>query len=297
MIEGFGLGLVDILLNVPGKIILNQKHVVSKELLQIGGVIPTAMIFLSRLGLDCRFHSAAANDSLGRLIENWLKSERVKLVSIRTTGQTPTAAVVVEQLTGTRTGFYHLGAFADLTIKETDKITFDGQAKFLLIDAHNFSCSQALIKKAKKQGLTVLLDLGSYKKQAQELIESVDVIFVPEAFRQVIAPGQSPDQVARKLQQQGPKICVVTAGEQGSYIAGGGKVFHQPAYKVKAIDTNGAGDVFMGGFTYGLVKGWPLEKTARFAAAAAAITCTKFGKIQAMPKSAAEILKFTKSFD
>lgn len=82
----------------------------------------------------------------------------------------------------------------------------------------------------------------------------------------------------------------MTLGEKGSYIAGKGKVFHQPAYKVKAIDTNGAGDVFMGGFTYGLVKHWSLEKAARFAAAAAAITCTKFGKIQAMLKSEEEII-------
>lgn len=296
MIEGFGLGLVDILLNVPGKIILNQKHVVSKELLQIGGVIPTALMFLSRLGLDCRFHSAATNDSFGRLIENWLKSERVKFVPIRTTGQTPTAAVVVEQPTGTRTGFYHLGAFADLVPKDIETIKFNRGAKFLLLDAHNFNCSQALIKKAKRQGLTVLLDLGSYKKQALDLIESADVIFVPEAFRQKIAPDQEPASVALKLQQQGSKICVVTLGEKGSYIASGGKVFHQPAYKVKAIDTNGAGDVFMGGFTYGLVKKWPLEKAARFAAAAAAITCTKFGKIAAMPKSEQEIFSFLQSF-
>ena len=122
-------------------------------------------------------------------------------------------------------------------------------------------------------------------------------MFVPEAFRQVIAPNEDPAQVAQKLQRRGPKICVVTCGESGSYVASGGQVFHQPAFKVKAIDTNGAGDVFMGGFAYGLVKEWSLEKTARFAAAAAAITCTQFGKIQAMPKSEREIISFVKSFD
>ena len=160
----------------------------------------------------------------------------------------------------------------------------------MLIDGHNFNCSQVLAKKAHSQGLTVLLDLGSYKKQAEKLIKEVDVVFVPEAFRQAIAPGQDPAQVAKKLQRQGPNICVVTCGEQGSYIASEGQVFHQPAVKVKAIDTNGAGDVFMGAFTYGLAKNWPLKKTAVFAAAAAAITCTRFGKIQAMPKSEREIL-------
>jgi len=291
MIAGFGLALVDILLNVPGKIILNQKHVVSQEMLQIGGVVPTALIFLSRLGLDCNFHSAGTQDSLGKLISNFLSSEKVKFEPIKKNGETPTAAVVVEQSTGKRTGFYHLGAFVDLTVKDMDQIKFKPGSKFLLIDAHNFDCSQALAKKARSLGLTVLLDLGSYKKSAEKLIKEADVVFVPEAFCQAIAPGQDPAQVAVKLQRQGPKICVVTMGESGSYVASRGQVFHQSAVKVKAIDTNGAGDVFMGAFTYGLAKNWPLPKTARFAAAAAAITCTQFGKIQAMPESEREIFK------
>ena len=128
------------------------------------------------------------------------------------------------------------------------------------------------------------------------MIESADVIFVPEAFRLAIMPKEKPETVAVKLERRGPRIVVVTCGEKGSFIASGGKVFHQPAFKVKAIDTNGAGDVFMGGFAYGLVKGWPLERTARFADAAAAITCTKFGKIQAMPKSEAEVMHFLGKF-
>ena len=248
-------------------------------------------IFLSRLGLKCNFHSAGTQDSLGKLIDNFLDSEKVNFKPIKKTGATPTAAVVVEQSTGKRTGFYHLGVFADLTVKDMESIKFGKDSKFLLLDVHNFNCSQVLAKKARSQGLTVLLDLGSYKKEAEKLIKEVDVVFVPDAFRQAIAPGQDPAQVAVKLQRKGPKICVVTLGEKGSYIASEGQVFHQPAVKVKAIDTNGAGDVFMGAFTYGLAQNWPLPKTAAFAAAAAAITCTKFGKIQAMPRSEKGIFK------
>ena len=75
------------------------------------------------------------------------------------TGATPTAAVVVEQTTGKRTGFYHLGVFTDLTVKDIDQIKFKQGSKFLMIDAHNFNCSLELIRKARYQGLTVLLDL------------------------------------------------------------------------------------------------------------------------------------------
>lgn len=287
MIEGFGLTQVDILLNVPQKIILNQKHIVTEQIFQIGGVIPTALIFLSRLGIDCRLHTTLADDNFGKMITQWLKSEKVKLDPIRTkTKSSPSAVVVVEQPTGNRSGFYNLGGIADLNLHALNQVKFRPKSKFLLLGRHNPVLIRALIKKAKREGLITLLDLGSYQKEAVNLAKTADVVFVS---------GQVQTE-ALKLLQSGPKICVVTQGEKGCLVASGGKIFHQPAYKVKAVDTNGAGDVFMGGFTYGLINGWPLQKTAQFASAAAAITCTKFGKIKSIPQSTAEINRLIDSY-
>ena len=50
-----------------------------------------------------------------------------------------------------------------------------------------------------------------------------------------------------------------------------------PARQVIAIDTLAAGDVFHAAFAVGLVEGWPTDRTMRFASAAAAIKCTRFG--------------------
>ena len=49
------------------------------------------------------------------------------------------------------------------------------------------------------------------------------------------------------------------------------------AFKVKAIDTLGAGDVFHGAFTFRLVETGDVVDAMRFAGAAAAIKCTRFG--------------------
>ncbi|MDZ4228633.1 MAG: carbohydrate kinase family protein [Patescibacteria group bacterium] len=281
MVEGFGLTQVDILLNVPQKIVLNQKHIVSEQIFQIGGVIPTSLIFLARLGVDCQLHTTLADDNFGKMITQWLKSEKVKLDPIRTkTEASPSAVVIVEQPTGNRSGFYNLGGITDLSDNDLNQVNFRPKSKFLLLGRHNPGFIQALMRQAKRQGLTTLLDLGSYQKVAVNLAKTADVVFVS---------SQGRDE-ALKLHQSGPKICVVTQGEKGSFIANQGKVFHQPAFRVKAVDTNGAGDVFMGGFAFGLIQGWPLKKTAQFASAAAALTCTKFGKIQSMPKSEAEVL-------
>lgn len=295
MIEGFGLALVDILLNVPKKIVLNHKHVVSDQIFQIGGVIPTALIFLSGLGTTCRFHTTLADDNFGTMIKQFLNGSKINLNVIKKEGNSPCAAVAVEQPTGNRTGFYNLGVFAGLSKKDLKTLNFQPGTKFLLLDAHNLVCSKALIDKAKKNHLTTFLDLGTYKKGALDLIKAADVIFIPEAFRQAVFPRLKPDLVALKLQKLGPRIVVVTQGEQGCFVASQGKVFHQPAYKVKAVDTNGAGDVFMGGFVYGLIKDWSLKKTAQFAAAAAALTCTKLGKIESIPKSESAVLNLINS--
>lgn len=54
------------------------------------------------------------------------------------------------------------------------------------------------------------------------------------------------------------------------------EIQHFPAYQVKAIDTAGAGDAFRSGVVYGLLHGWSDLETVRYAAALAAIICTRF---------------------
>ena len=52
---------------------------------------------------------------------------------------------------------------------------------------------------------------------------------------------------------------------------------HMPAFPVHPVDTLGAGDVFHGAFTLAIAEGQSLEQSMRFASAAAAIKCTRFG--------------------
>ena len=64
---------------------------------------------------------------------------------------------------------------------------------------------------------------------------------------------------------------VYTKGSRGcSVYAGDGEPIHVPGYKVKAVDTTGAGDTFNASFLYGVSRGWTLRECAEFANAAAA---------------------------
>ena len=52
---------------------------------------------------------------------------------------------------------------------------------------------------------------------------------------------------------------VITLGEMGSKAITKDKEYYQPAFKVKVVDTTGAGDAFSAGFIYGLMKNLPLD--------------------------------------
>jgi sugar/nucleoside kinase (ribokinase family) len=56
-----------------------------------------------------------------------------------------------------------------------------------------------------------------------------------------------------------------------------------PAFKVHAVDTTGAGDIFHGSFIYGLLHNWPLERIMSFSNAAAGLNCTHLGARAGIP--------------
>lgn len=91
-------------------------------------------------------------------------------------------------------------------------------------------------------------------------------------------------EAARALQGRGPQIIVVTLGSRGVMVIDGD---HEPewiaAEKVKAVDTTGAGDAFVGSFAYLLASGRPVDDAARRASAIATRSVLKPGTQSSFP--------------
>ncbi len=84
--------------------------------------------------------------------------------------------------------------------------------------------------------------------------------------------------------RQGVRKVVLKLGAAGAYLRSeGGLDLHVPAVSVKAVDTTAAGDAFNGAFAVGLARGHSPEESARFAAAAAAVSVTRAGAQPSMP--------------
>ena len=89
---------------------------------------------------------------------------------------------------------------------------------------------------------------------------------------------------------------LITRGAEGAEFRdlAAGRTWHQPAFRVEAVDTTGAGDCFAGWFAAGLARGEDAPTALRHAAAAAAVQVTRAGAGDAMPDRA-EVMAFLKA--
>jgi sulfofructose kinase len=89
----------------------------------------------------------------------------------------------------------------------------------------------------------------------------------------------------KRLAALTPAFLAATRGPRGTiWLNQDGALRETPAFPVQAVDTLGAGDVFHGAFTIRLAEGCDIPEALRFAAAAAALKCTRHGGGQAAPQ-------------
>ena len=76
---------------------------------------------------------------------------------------------------------------------------------------------------------------------------------------------------------------ILTLGSRGAFVFDSGSGEMVPGFKVDAVDTTAAGDVFNGSLAVGLAEGMPLAGAVRFANAAAALSVTRLGAQPSAP--------------
>lgn len=262
-----------------------DSKVVAKELLtQGGGPVATALVTLARLGLKACLMGVVGDDAAGTIIKKELNAEGVSTrgVVTRKDSYSQVAHIIVNARGASRTIIWRPPTGAPVTATEV-RPGLIKDASILLLDGLMTTASMAAIRIAGKHNVPVLLDAGSMRPGMVELIKRSDYIVASERLAKELAP--TPRQALKKLRSSNPeaRAITVTLGKKGSITYARGELITRDAYKVAAIDTTGAGDVFHGGFAYGILKGWQIEKTIEFASAMAALKCLRLGGRTAIP--------------
>ena len=238
----------------------------------------TALVALSRLGIDCSFYGVTGDDEAGEMIKTSLENEGVgtKWLIKRKDALSQKAFITVEKEGGKRTIFWQRPTGAPLNAAELDDDFLDG-SNFLLLDGLMSEVSLFATKKVREKGLPVLLDAGRDRPGMMELARESDYVVGSERFGKDMGWEGNPEKFRKKLKSMGLGHTTITFGDRGSLTFIDNQLIEMPAFPVMAVDTTGAGDVFHAGYIYGLLQGWHIEEILRFASALAAMKCQKSG--------------------
>ncbi|GHV36441.1 ribokinase [Synergistales bacterium] len=88
---------------------------------------------------------------------------------------------------------------------------------------------------------------------------------------------------AREFLSRGVRGIVLTRGALGGVIVTKSETFAYAPFKVRSVDSTGAGDSFCAALTVGLCDGMTLSQASRFASATGALACTRFGAHPSLP--------------
>jgi sulfofructose kinase len=284
-VVGLGQACVDYLGRVPrfpqedGKSELQELHK------QCGGPASTAMVTLSRLGVACSFLGSVSDDPFGADIIQGLKDQGVdaSFLKVLPGYSSQFAFIAISSDSGNRTIFWHRGSVPHLTKDQVDLSPFS-RAEILHLDGLMIEASLEAVKQAKSMGLTTVLDAGTMREGSLELASSVDVLIASARFADpLVGHVAKPEEALEALCPLGPRVVIVTLGRSGSLGRDGDKPVRQDAFPVDAVDTTGAGDVYHGGYIYGLLHGWTMKECMRFASAVAALKCREIGARKGIP--------------
>ena len=263
---------------------LDAKCELSELVVQGGGPAATAMVALSRLGIHTAFIGAAGDDEFGLRIKTELMDEGVDVrrLIIVPGGLSQTAFIFIHEPTGARTIFWNRGKDGERELVDEDLELIES-AELLHLDGLKVNASLKAAQTAHKAGVPVVMDAGALRPGYLEVASLVDYLIVSEKFMADFHPGPDHEAGLVRLKDLGPGHVVVTLGDRGSLGFDGAEYHRQPAFEVKAVDTTGAGDVYHGGYIYGILSGWDMPACMRFASALAALKCRAVGGRTAIP--------------
>lgn len=282
-----GLMACDYLCLVPEFPIRGEKTYISRISIGGGGQSATAACVLGRLGHRVAFAGVCGDDEPGLKAGPWFEEYGVEPAGLHLRpGETSLQSfIMVEEGSAERTIVCHHGSNSQLRPEDLDAELI-ASAQVLHLDGHYMEASLEAARIAKQHGVLVSLDGERVYPETPELVSLCDVVVGCEDYAQRLTGRDDPARALAELAAMGPAWAGRTMGEGGSELLAGGKLYRQPAYKVEALDTTGAGDVFHGGMVHAILMGQTAQDALATASALAAISVTGLGGRSALPDRA-----------
>lgn len=253
----------------------------------IGGKGANQAVASATLGADTTLIASVGDDIFGKEAITSLAKNKVNTTCIMVE-HTDTGMAFITRTNRDNRIILHEGANHKMA---SDKAleAICGQEGDVLISQYEIPFDIVLkgFIKAKQLGMITILNPAPARYLSKDIFEYVDYLILNQTECDIftgIYPTHKDDVIkaSQVLFKQGIAKLIVTMGSKGSVYISKDQLIETAAYKIKTVDTTGAGDAFVGGLAYGLVHHQSIEVAIKMASAAGAYACLHEGVEHAM---------------
>jgi ribokinase len=258
-----------------------------------GGKGSHQAIVINRLGGNSAFIGKIGSDEKSEIAKQWLLEDGVNLTHLlRSDRISPIIGLKMIDDNGDNAIISIKGGVQDeLTFAEAKPCIEEFKSAKIFITGFEIPVKTALegAKLAKQLGMTTIVNPAPARDEAMGDLDYIDIFIPNESEAKSIAgidlnadfhPNDLMSQIKARYKVG---TVIITAGRHGVFGYDGITSWRIPPIAVKAIDTTGAGDAFIGGFAFSLSEGNEIVKAAEFGNYVAALSVTRYGTIPAFP--------------
>ena len=260
-----------------------------------GGCAINTAINITSLGLKTGVSAAIGDDINGQYIIQQLKKRKINTANIFVKNKSTASTFAMLSSKGKRRYLVHWGANDLFTIKD---ININLIKNYSLIHlCGTFAMKQfdgketlELVKKIKKNKIlismdTIFNDKVNCLKLIKNLFPYIDIFFPSIEELNLITGYNNVKKNIDFLKSTKIPFSGVKLGREGSIFIHKNEAFYCPPFKIQVLDTSGAGDAFMGGLIFSILKKKSLNEIMIFATACAAVNIKHLGASGNLPKS------------
>lgn len=274
---GVGLNATDTLIRLPHYPMLGSKVEFRSADILPGGQVATAVAACQQWGLRTRYVGKIGDDSAAAIHRAEFARLGVETHLVTAPGCASQQAVILVDDAGERTVLWKRDNGLTLQPEELRR-EWIVNARALHLDGHDTAAAAVAAGWAREAGVPVIADLDDLYPGVETLLGKVDYLITSRDIPGRLTGDQNLRQSLPEVRNHyGCRLTAATLGPEGVLAWDGSRFHHAPAFRVKTLDTTGAGDIFHAGFIYGLLQDWPLPRQLDFACAAAALNCTAAG--------------------
>lgn len=285
---GFGDPFLDLVLKIDKLPETNTNCRINKYGFQGGGNVPTACVASARLGAKTALIGCVGDDLFGKVGLSDLQYNNVDTskMSVQKGKKSNFSICVTETAVNGKEFISTPGDFEEIREGELDEEFFKSTRIMhvaLITDAVAKACDMV-----HSAGGKISVDANYYRPYTYDYYDKIDIFIGSEMYYNAFCEDKKLNSADFKenmnlLKSFGPEIVIFTFGEDGCRGVYEDKYFEIPAFRVDAVDTTGAGDVFHGAFDVFYLKDFDVEKAALYASGVSAIKCTRPGGRSGIP--------------